>query len=66
MKYWNPTYECMSRDEMTRVQNQRLANTVRHIYQNVPHYRDKMQKSGIEPGDITSVEDLKKLPFTYK
>lgn len=66
MKYWNPTYECMSRDEMTRVQNQRLTNTVRHIYQNVPHYRDKMQKSGIEPGDITSIEDLKKLPFTYK
>lgn len=66
MKYWNPTYECMSRDEMTRVQNDRLVNTVKRIYHNVPFYRDKMQKKGIEPGDIKTVEDLKKLPFTYK
>lgn len=66
MKYWNPTYECMSRDEMTRVQNERLVNTVKRIYHNVPFYRDKMQKAGLEPGDIKSIEDLKKLPFTYK
>lgn len=66
MKYWNPTYECMSRDEMTRVQNERLINTVRRVYHNVPFYRDKMQKIGLEPGDIESIEDLKKLPFTCK
>ncbi|MCX7748999.1 MAG: phenylacetate--CoA ligase [Clostridia bacterium] len=66
MKYWNPTYECMSREEMTRVQTERLVNTVKKIYYNVPFYRDKMQKKGIEPGDIKSLEDLKKLPFTYK
>lgn len=66
MKIWNPTYECMSREEMTRVQTERLCNTVKRIYHNVPSYRDKMQKKGIEPGDIKSLEDLKKLPFTYK
>lgn len=66
MNYWNPTYECMSRDEMTRVQGERLINTVKRIYHNVPFYRDRMQKKGIEPGDIRSVEDLGKLPFTYK
>lgn len=66
MKYWNQTCECMSRDEMTRVQSERLVNTVNKIFYNVPYYREKMQKAGVEPGDIKSVGDLKKLPFTYK
>ncbi len=66
MQYWNPVYECMSREEMRRVQSERLINTVKRIYYNVPFYREKMQKKGIEPGDIKSIDDLKKLPFTYK
>lgn len=66
MQYWNQTYECMSREEMTRVQGERLVNTVKRIFHNVPFYREKMQKKGLEPGDIKSIEDLSKLPFTYK
>ncbi|HOA97410.1 phenylacetate--CoA ligase family protein [Acetivibrio saccincola] len=66
MEYWNPAYECMSREEMTRVQTERLIDTVKRVFHNVPHYRRKMQEKGIEPGDIKSLEDLKKLPFTYK
>ncbi|MEA4900306.1 phenylacetate--CoA ligase [Desulfitobacterium sp.] len=66
MKYWNPTFECMSRDEMRNVQSERLVDTVKRIYHNVPFYRDKMQKKGLEPGDIKGIEDLSKLPFTNK
>ncbi|OPZ94859.1 MAG: Phenylacetate-coenzyme A ligase [Firmicutes bacterium ADurb.Bin419] len=66
MKYWNRTYECMSRNEMTEVQTNRLKRTINRVYFNVPFYRDKMQKAGIEPADIESLEDLKKLPFTNK
>ncbi|HOV27920.1 MAG TPA: phenylacetate--CoA ligase [Pseudobacteroides sp.] len=66
MQYWNSTYECMPREELRRVQSERLINTVKRIYHNVPFYREKMQKQGIEVGDIKSVDDLKKLPFTYK
>lgn len=66
MQYWNKTYECMSREELQQVQSERLVNTVKRIYHNVPFYRDRMQKAGIEPGDIHGMEDLKKLPFTYK
>ena len=66
MQYWNETYECMSREEMTRVQNERLTETVKRVYFNVPHYRAKMQRKGIEPGDIKTIDDLSKLPFTYK
>lgn len=66
MSFWNQTYECMSREEMKKVQTERLIKTVNRVYENVPHYREKMQKKGILPGDIKSVDDLKHLPFTYK
>ncbi len=66
MQYWNSTYECMSRDEMSRVQSERLINAVKRVFHNVPFYREKMQKAGIGPEDIKSIDDLKKLPFTYK
>ncbi|MCX8132128.1 MAG: phenylacetate--CoA ligase, partial [Clostridia bacterium] len=66
MAFWNKTYECMDRDELSKVQYDRLIDTVKRIYHNVPFYREKMQKIGLEPSDIRSVEDLKKLPFTYK
>lgn len=63
---WNETKECMSRDEMTILQSARLVKTVDRVYHNVPFYRNKMQKLGIEPGDIKGIEDLSKLPFTTK
>lgn len=66
MKYWNETYECMSREEMRKVQSERLIDCVKRVYNNVPLYRAKMQSIGLEPGDIKSVDDLSKLPFTYK
>jgi phenylacetate-CoA ligase len=66
MECWNRTYECMSREELNRIQTERLIHTVKRVYHNVPHYRDKMQKACIEPGDIRTLDDLKKLPFTYK
>lgn len=66
MKYWNETYECMSREEMRKVQSERLIDCVKRVYNNVPLYREKMQSIGLEPGDIKSVDDLSELPFTYK
>jgi len=66
MQYWNPTFECMPREELKKVQTERLIETVKRVYHNVPFYRNKMQKIGLEPCDIKSLDDLKKLPFTYK
>ncbi len=63
---WNEKAECMSRDEMISLQNKRLKETVKHVYDNVPFYRKKMQAKGIEPEDIKSIEDLPLLPFTTK
>jgi len=56
----------MPREEMRKLQSERLVKTVKRVYHNVPFYRAKMQEKGIEPGDIKGIEDLHKLPFTYK
>ena len=62
----DPKIECMSRDEMADLQSRRLVDVVRRVYDNVEFYRKKMQQRGVEPGDIKSIEDIEKLPFTTK
>jgi len=63
---WNETIECASRDEMKAIQSERLIRTVERVYHNIPSYRKKMQEAGIAPGDIKSIDDIVKLPFTVK
>ena len=63
---WNENIECASRDEIKLLQSERLKETVKRIYHNVPGYRQKMQNAGLIPDDIKTVDDLSKLPFTYK
>ena len=63
---WNETKECMSRDQMTNLQSARLVKLVDYVYHNVEFYRKKMQAVGLMPGDIRSIEDITKLPFTTK
>ena len=62
----DPKIECMSRDEMSALKSRRLIDVVNRVYNNVEFYRRKMQDIGIEPGDIRSIEDIDKLPFTTK
>ncbi|MGI5854883.1 MAG: phenylacetate--CoA ligase family protein [Candidatus Merdivicinus sp.] len=65
-KFFNEKMETMSRDEMLALQGERLADTVRRVYDHVAPYRAKMDAAGIKPEDIRTVEDLAKLPFTTK
>ena len=62
----NPEMECMSREDMTKLQNERLATTVKRCYEKVPFYKRKMDERGIKPEDIKSIKDITKLPFTTK
>ncbi|MCR5045177.1 MAG: phenylacetate--CoA ligase [Treponema sp.] len=62
--FWNQTKECMDRGELKKLQSERLVKMVNYVYHNVPYYREKMQKAGVEPGDIRGLEDIEKLPFT--
>ena len=63
---YNPEMECMSREDMRRLQTERLIETVKRCYENVPFYKKKMDQKGIRPEDIKSIDDITKLPFTTK
>ena len=63
---WNASCECMSRDELCARQGEELKHLVERVYHNVAFYRDRMQRLGLTPDDIRSIEDLPKLPFTTK
>lgn len=62
----DPKIECMSRDEMTALQSEKLVAQVKRVYENVPFYRKKMDDLGVKPEDIKGIEDIGKLPFTTK
>ena len=64
--YWNKEIECMSREDMKKLQDERLAKQVKHVWDNVPYYRKKMEEKGVTPDDIKSTDDLHKLPFLTK
>lgn len=64
--YWNKTMECMDREALRAIQDERIRDTVRRVYEHVPFYRGKMQAIGITPNDIKGVDDVKHLPFTEK
>lgn len=62
----NPQMECMSRENMRKLQSERLQKVVRTCYEKVPFYKRKMDELGITPDDIKTVDDVTKLPFTTK
>ncbi len=58
--------EKASKDELQALQLERLKWSVRHAYDNVPHYRASFDQAGVHPDDIKSLSDLAKFPFTTK
>ena len=64
--YFQPEIECAPVEKLRELQNKLLPAQVKHVWDNMPYYRKKMQEKGVEPGDIKSIEDLHKLPFLMK
>ena len=65
-RYYQPEIETASREQIAAWQNERLVKQVKHVWDNVPYYRKKMEDAGLTPEDIKGVEDLHKLPFVTK
>ena len=59
-------YECMPREELTKLQSERLVAQVKRMYERVECFRNRMDEKGLKPEDIKGIEDLSKLPFSYK
>ena len=64
--YYQPQIETMPRDQLRALQDERLVKQVKHVWDNVPYYRAKMEAKGVTPDDIKGVADLHKLPFVTK
>lgn len=64
--YWQAEYECMNRVDLEQIQFERLQATLNRVERNVPFYRTRFEEFGIDPYDLRSVEDIRKLPFTTK
>ena len=66
MPIYQPEIESASRDYLHAVQSARLIKMVKNAYENVPFYKKQLDDAGLEPGDIHSIDDIIKLPFTLK
>ncbi len=65
-RYFQKEIETMPVEEIKKLQSEKLVKQVKHVYENVPYYRDLMDKKGVKPEDINGIEDLHKLPFLTK
>ncbi|MBP5210077.1 MAG: phenylacetate--CoA ligase [Clostridia bacterium] len=65
-RYFLPDVECIDREELARMQTEKLKKQVRHVYEAVPFYRRKMDDAGVVPDDIRTLGDIVKLPFLSK
>ncbi|MCD4806391.1 MAG: phenylacetate--CoA ligase [Methanococcoides sp.] len=66
IEYWNPQIERMPVEELKEIQGEKLCNLVKYVYEHSPFYRKRFDDAGIRPEDIKSLDDVTKLPFTYK
>ena len=65
-KYYQPEIETMPQEELRKLQSERLVAQVKHVYNDLPYYRNLLDAKGVKPEDIHGVEDLHKLPFLSK
>lgn len=66
MAYFQQEIECMPREELKKLQDERLVWQVKRMYERVELFRKRMDEKGLKPEDIKGVDDLHKLPFSYK
>jgi len=59
-------YETMPREALESIQLRRLQTTLSRVYATVPFYRKQFDAAGLLPGDVKSLDDLRRLPFTVK
>jgi phenylacetate-CoA ligase len=58
--------ERASRDELQALQLQRMQWSLKHAYDNVPHYRAAFDAAGVHPDQLRTLADIAKFPFTTK
>ena len=65
-EFLNKKFETMSSAELRPIQEEKFSKQIDYVWENSPFYQSKFREHGIERGDIKSLEDLPRLPFTEK
>jgi phenylacetate-CoA ligase len=66
VKMWRPALETLPREEFEKRQLRLFRGQVKYVIGNSPFYRRKYKEAGVTPGDIKSMDDVQKVPFTTK
>jgi phenylacetate-CoA ligase len=66
LRLWDAENEQMEREDLEQLQLERLQSTLNRAYKNVPFYRKEFDELGIDPGALSSVQEITKLPFTTR
>ncbi len=64
--YWNPIMETMPREKLRELQVKKFKRIFEWAYNNSPFYKKFYKDAGMEPGDIKTYDDIKKVPKTDK
>ena len=64
--YWNEELETLPREALRRIQLIRFKKQLAYVYEHSSFYRRKFKEAGLEPGDIKTLDDVAKVPFTVK
>jgi len=65
-KYWNPVLETLPREQLQQLQLKKFQNILKWAYEHSPFYRSLYKDAGLEPGDIRTLDDIRKVPKTEK
>jgi phenylacetate-CoA ligase len=63
---YNEEFETMPREALEAIQLRRLQSVAARVYNTVPFYKKSFDEAGVKPDSIRTLDDLRKLPFTYK
>ncbi|MBW2112413.1 MAG: AMP-binding protein [Deltaproteobacteria bacterium] len=66
LSYWQKETETLPLEDLRALQLKRFQERMVHVYEHSPMYRRKYDEAGITPGDIRTLEDIRKVPFTVK
>ena len=64
--YYQQSAECMPRTELKKLQDEKIVKQIKHVWEDLPYYRRKMEAAGVSPEDINGTDDIRKLPFMTK
>ena len=65
-KYWNEEMKTLLPEMFFRIQEEHLMKQLDYVWKHFVLYQEKYRVAGMERGDIKSLPDLSKLPFTEK